>query len=1095
MTHMERRDSTLRVLGAQGDRSLSRLLRGLGRLLDVRVIGLGWSSEAEGTLSAGVLPSGRIMLGRLLRNRACHITRDPLEIEACGLSPKGAEWMAAIRLRADDVAVGLFVSGAGEPSKALKPALRDCADVVSGALADRAVKGRLQICQAQLEHAERLSQMGHWSYDVASGLYDYSPMARKLTGVPQDCPAPDVRISLANVVVEDIPAIGSAFADLQAEPGKVFACEYRVVGASGAPRILSSIVGGRADEHGALATVTGVCRDITEEHEALKALELSEAHFRRLAETSGDVIVCYTPLGVVTYVSPSVRKVLGYEEGELIGRTIEFVMTSADRSRAIDRFQALVRGQALDLGEAFVYRVLRKDGAAIWLESRPQAVRDPKTGRAVEIRDSLRDVTLRITAETALREQERKFQLLAEVSTDLIVRFSTDGVILYASPASEKIMGLPPTDLVGRKTWDFIHPDDHKLVMAWFVNLLKQPHDQWGRFEYRMVQRSGAIRYVEANPSPILDASTGEISEFFDVVRDVTERRIGEMALKTALERAETAVQRAGRSEAKYRLLAETARDLTIQHDARGVIRYASPSSRHLGYDPNELIGCRLEDFVHPEDLPAARLVSRLNLTLGPDEPPTPVEVRVLCKGGEYVWLEGSQVVIRGEGGQIVMVNSAFRDVTERRKLVDSLVAARVQAEAAAAAKTVFLANMSHELRTPLTSVIGFSQQILSHAGLPASVQKAADRVVAGGRTLLTTINDILDFTKIGSGDIPLIFAPTNIGGLVSEVVELLGLSAEQKGLALDAFAEEGLPSYLSLDVDRLRQVLINLTGNAIKFTEAGSVNILIRYDREAQRLRTEVTDTGAGIAPDKIARLFRRFSQVDDTISRKYGGSGLGLAICKGLVEAMGGEIGVSSTLGEGSVFWFEISAPIAEAPALLGVDGARALPEGTRILLIDDHPDNLEVLTCILGSAGACVWRAGSAEEGLAHAANGAYDIIVTDRRMPVMDGLEFARRIRSTPGPNRYTALLLCTADQADLEPAEVSLFDAIMTKPINAANLIGRVLSLVDQDAITDIRRERRSVLSGGDTCSICSRDLASTVDHAAKGCPFLPRLSA
>jgi PAS domain S-box-containing protein len=1047
-------------------------------------IGVAWPDVVDLDLPGMPTAQAHRLLAKLGVRDKLFLTEALDEVRTCGgATVPGAAWLAAFPIRPH--AVALFVVGRGRPDRrALTSALGDTAGAVAAMLSQRKAQARLRVCQAQLEAAEELGQAGHWSYDVVTRRYEVSPMAGALHGLPIDVASIADQAIFANVVADDMPGIERAFVQLRASPGGAFSSEYRVQRDGREPRLVSSVIGGRTDETGALTTITGVCRDVSEERSAQRGLETSEAHFRHLAETSDDILVCYAPSGLVTYASPAAASILGYAMEELVGKSIEFLMVPVERQAAIERFKDCVRGRLPDNGETFSYRVLCKDGRRVWLESRPRAVTDPETGLTLEVRDALRDITVRKQAEAALTEQQRYMQMLTDGSSDLIVRFTLEGIIEYVSPASLAIIGLPPEALIGRKTWDFIHPEDHKLVVKAFRTMLQASPADSPRFQYRLVQPSGAIRHIEANPSPVRDPDTGEITQFFDVARDVTERYIAEAQLKSALERAEAAIRQASRSEARYRLLADTARDITIQYDVHGVIRYASPSSRQLGYTPAELVGRHIEDFVHPEDRPEALRVALANFSLKPTEEPSAAEIRLIGKDGDYVWFEGNPAVVRDGQGHVAIVNTTLRDITERRKLIDRLVEARIQAEAATAAKSAFLANMSHELRTPLTSVIGFSQQILQQQDLPGTVEHAADRIVAGGRTLLTTINDILDFSKVENGDIKLAPRAVAADAVVTEVAELLRLGAEQKGLTLEAWGDPALPEFVLLDPDRLRQVLLNLAGNAIKFTARGSVDLLVRYSADTERLRIEVRDTGVGIAADQAQKLFKRFSQVDDTIPRKYGGTGLGLAISKGLVEAMQGEIGVTSEFGQGSTFWVEIPSPRAAAPAVPAGPDAEGLPLGSRVLLVDDHAENLEVLGAILTSAGACVWKVSSPLVALGLCGAGRFDVIITDRRMPEIGGVEFARRLREARGPNRHAPILLCTADQAPLSPSEATLFDGVLMKPIAPLDLIERVAAIINEDMGPAKLLNICGTVERG--CDECSRGLADRVSLTPSG---------
>ena len=337
---------------------------------------------------------------------------------------------------------------------------------------------------------------------------------------------------------------------------------------------------------------------------------------------------------------------------------------------------------------------------------------------------------------------------------------------------------------------------------------------------------------------------------------------------------------------------------------------------------------------------------------------------------------------------------------------------ARRRAMVASVAKSDFLATMSHEIRTPMNSILGFTQLLLRDPGVSESAREQVKVIAEAGGSLMTVLNDILDFSKVEAGQIELLLEPVELGELLPAAVEIMREPARAKGLMLRLEAE-GLQGAYSLDGQRLRQVLLNLLNNAVKFTEEGHVRLTAAAGGEGRTLRFEVHDTGIGIDEAVIGRLFTRFSQADSSTTRDYGGSGLGLAICKGLVERMGGRIGVESRLGSGSCFWFELPA----TPVAKGADRAPetpARPLGGRVLLVDDHPMNLRLGETLLGLLGCEVDVAASGEEAVQAASARVYDAILMDLHMPKMDGLAATRAIRALKGGAGKTPIIAMSAD---------------------------------------------------------------------------------
>jgi PAS domain S-box-containing protein len=384
-----------------------------------------------------------------------------------------------------------------------------------------------------------------------------------------------------------------------------------------------------------------------------------------------------------------------------------------------------------------------------------------------------------------------------------------------------------------------------------------------------------------------------------------------------------------------------------------------------------------------------------------------------------------------------------LQDVTERNAGQAELVEAKDRAEGAAMSKSQFLANMSHEIRTPLTAIIGFSGLLANQAVLPGKARHWVSRIEDASKALLAIVNDVLDFSKLEDGSIELDPEPFDPRKLVSDTAALLTDQAQAKGVGLEYQIDPNLPPFAMGDTGRLRQVLLNLMSNAVKFTSKGSV--VVRVLATPTGARFSVSDTGIGIPEVAVDRLFKRFVQADGSISRKFGGTGLGLAISKRLVEKMGGEIGVHSRLGEGSTFWFEIPLPEASqaAPDLVEVDLEQA--SGLRVLLVEDAEPNQELVTTILRSVGIEVDVAVNGAEAIEAVKVQAYDLVLMDVHMPVMGGVEATRLIREHGGP---LAGLPIIALSANVLPEQVQEYreagmNAHLGKPINPREMLATI----------------------------------------------------
>jgi PAS domain S-box-containing protein len=494
-----------------------------------------------------------------------------------------------------------------------------------------------------------------------------------------------------------------------------------------------------------------------------------------------------------------------------------------------------------------------------------------------------------------------------------------------------------------------------------------------------------------------------------------------------------------------WEVLSRNINDLIVLADTEGRIFYVSPSCRSLGYAQHELIGRAVADLVHPDDLAhfEANTVALFagERTSAEADPPH----RFRRADGSWAWLEGNPGPLAGPDGAPMGLINVFRDVTEKQALKAQLDEALAKAEQATGVKAEFLANMSHEIRTPLTAVLGFASLLAERTDLDETAQGQVGRIAGAGRALLAVINDVLDFAKVEAGEITIRRRPTCPEQTAREVLEMFALQAGAKGLELRFDVAAGLPRSLVLDEDRLRQILVNLVGNAVKFTDRGRVAVALSYDAE-ERLVIEVSDTGPGISAAAKAKLFQLFSQVDGSSTRTKGGSGLGLAICRGLAQAMGGTVGVKSRVGRGSTFRLVLPAQPAVADAATGTR-ASDLEQlyGVRVLVVDDNAVNRELARAILESVGAEVTEVHDGTEAVEIAQRVPFDIILMDLRMPGLDGRSATAAIRREPGPNQHMPVLAFSADGImDLAAPQNLCFQGVVLKPTSPADLFRALL---------------------------------------------------
>ena len=419
-----------------------------------------------------------------------------------------------------------------------------------------------------------------------------------------------------------------------------------------------------------------------------------------------------------------------------------------------------------------------------------------------------------------------------------------------------------------------------------------------------------------------------------------------------------------------------------------------------------------------------------------------------LALGGVFLWAGATLALIR------LAAKRARADLlakhAETEDLIADLTLARDEARRASLAKSTFLATMSHEIRTPMNGVLGMAQMLQRSDLLPAQRQQV-ETLIKSGELLMVILNDILDLSKIDAGRMEIAKGPCDVRGLLAEMETFWAPTAEERGLSLSIEVASDVPPHVALDARRIRQVLFNLVGNAIKFTKDGGVSLTL--DIEApDRLVFAVSDTGVGIAADDMPFLFQMFSQADASDVRRFAGAGLGLAICKQLSSLMGGDVWVDSVEGRGSTFTVSLPLEITRAPQAADL-AAQAIDHEDgptlSILVADDNPTNLLVLEQLLGAMGVTVRKAGGGREALEALTNQTFDLVLMDIQMPEMTGIDVLQALRASPGPNRGTPLIAVTADAMTLgaERYHELGFAGYVTKPVQVQNLVSAMMTAV------------------------------------------------
>ena len=750
----------------------------------------------------------------------------------------------------------------------------------------------------------------------------------------------------------------------------------------------------------------------------------------------------------VIFVAENMRR-FGYTPEDFYSGRLKFtdIIHPNDRQRVICKMLSDFREPSAET-IIYNYRIITAEGRVAWIDHYTWVHRAPD-GEITHLEGGLLDITDQKTAETALMESESKFRNLTEESL-VGVYIIQRGRFKYVNPKFAQMFGYRPDEIIDKIDPDvLVLPEDLPRVKQNLNKRLTGEIDSL-HYEFRALTRDKRIIDVEVfgsrtqfNLEPAVIGS----------MLDITTRKQAEKNLRLtqyAVDHSATAIFR-------------------INPDTR--ITYANQAAAQLiGYTEQELTRMTIPDIDHNwtqefwerQGLPLLRKnrVNRFESEhVRKDGTRYPVEVTSYLAEFEdaeqyYAFFSDISERKRAEA-EILRHREHLEELVQERTF--ELTVAKEQAEVANRAKSEFLANMSHEIRTPLNGVIGMLN-LLRDADLEPVQQDFADTAASSAAALLSIINDILDFSKIEAGKLDFESIDFDLRKTMEDLTEMLDLQTPAKDLEITCFVDPGTPKPLLGDPLRLRQVLLNLAANALKFTQKGEVNILARVKARTSteaELYFSVTDSGIGVSEALSHQLFKPFSQVDGSTTRRFGGTGLGLAICKKLVDLMGGRIGVESRPGSGSKFWFTarlgIQAASREGPDLS--ESHRSLAD-KNILVVDDSAANRDILEAYLQAYGCKTWLAASGQEALelmvrAADAQHPFHLVIIDARMPSMDGEALGRAIRSHAKLQGTPMVMLMERRRGkDRDAAREAGFNAVANKPIKLSGLRDALLSVLD-----------------------------------------------
>jgi PAS domain S-box-containing protein len=648
------------------------------------------------------------------------------------------------------------------------------------------------------------------------------------------------------------------------------------------------------------------------------------------------------------------------------------------------------------------------------------------------------DITERKMAEEVTKKAAQYARSLIEASLDPLVTINVEGKITDVNTATEQVAGVSRDSLIGSDFADYFTEPEKARVGY------QQVFSQGSVTDYPLAIRhaSGKVTDVLYNASVYRDVQ-GNVLGVFAAARDITERKMAEEVTKEAAQYA--------------RSLIEASLDPLVTINVEGKITDVNAAMEKVtGDSRNNLIGSDFADhFTDPgKALEGYRLVFSQGFVIDYELsiPNTSREVtEVIFNGSLYHDIHGN----------VLGVFAAARDITIRKQIERELRESKRAAEAANVAKSVFLANMSHELRTPMNGVMGMIDLVLMRATDPKQIDWLK-KSKGSAKHLLEVINDILDISKIEADRMTLEQKDFSLSQAIDNVISMQGAGAFVKGLSLSREIDPALPDVLCGDALRLKQILINFIGNAIKFSDHGQITVRARDLEKANTsvlLRVEVADQGIGISPEQQQKLFHAFAQADDSMTRKYGGTGLGLIISKRMAMLMGGDAGVESTPGVGSTFWFTARMAVKEVPAV-EADPAAINSDATiirqryfahRILVVDDEPINREVAQTQLDALDLIVDTAEDGAEAVAKARTELYAAIFMDMQMPNLNGLDATRQIRQLP-EYRCVPIIAMTANVFDEDKAQclAAGMDEFLTKPFTPVELFATLRRSLSRD---------------------------------------------
>jgi two-component system, sensor histidine kinase and response regulator len=1019
---------------------------------------------------------GHIRTNSILRTGKPLVLTKELEARLCAqgaiaqTGSAAASWMG-VPLRTPARTIGVLVVQHYEKEGAYSE--RDLAflstvgDQVALAIERKRADEELKRSEERLAAAQKMARVGSWEWDVITNEVVWSDEEYRLFGLEPGEHELTHQFFLS-LVHPDARRDAMRWFNAVRTMKKSSRMDILIVRPDGEERILNSWAEVVLNTEGDVIRVVGTSQDVTEREKAERALAQSEERFQLVSRATADAIWDWDMIGHKISFSESFGTLFGYHAGEFES-TMEFWM-NAIHPDDHDNLRAGLDGFIAGREESWSaeYRFRCADGSYAFVFDRAYVVRDA-AGKAVRMAGSMQDITESKRAEAELRESRAHLQLALQASNigpwdwDLInnqVRFSREWKQQLGYAENEITSDL--SEFSSR-----LHPEDAERIAAMLELCMADPSKEYD-VEFRMRHKDGTYRWIHTRGSLHYDTA-GRPVRMLGCHLDITDRRLAQEELREA---KVAATLREGAE--RYNFLADTVPQIiwTARPDG-GLDYYNKAWFDYTGLTLEETKDWGWGVVLHPDDLQHAIDRWTRSFTTGENYE---VEYRFKrASDGAYRWHLGRALPMRDELGEIVQWVGTCTDIDDARcskemlqtandelglrvlERTSELHAAKEAAETANRAKSEFLANMSHEIRTPMNGIIGMTDLALE-TELNRDQREYLGMVKSSAHSLLGLINDILDFSKIEAGKLELESIEFSLRDCVGGMLKPLGIRADQKGLELVADIHSGVPDQLIGDSMRLRQILINLTDNAIKFTERGEIVISVSSQSitdDESELHFSVSDTGIGIPQEKQKAIFEAFAQADGSTTRTYGGTGLGLSIASQLIQKMGGRIWIESNVGEGTTFHF--TARLGVRAALSPASHAEPQDlQGLRALVVDDNAVNRRMLSAMLLN-----WRmkptvvasgAGALKEMTRAAnANAAYEVVLLDAMMPEMDGFALAEKINEQPALAEATVMMLSSAMPAGTaERCSALGIAGWLSKPITQSELLDAILIAISRD---------------------------------------------